>query len=230
MQELSVPQSPQNTAVRCWLIGVAALIALMVLVGGATRLTESGLSIVEWKPVTGIAAAADRCAMARGVRGLQANPAISRAQCRHDAGAVQDHLLVGMEPSPARALHRRRLSAAVPLFPLARRAGRGTETAAVADLRSRRAAGRGRLVDGRFRPDAANGSIAVSARGASDAGAGDFRRHRLDGAADERATGHGGAAAAETVQPAAAWIDVPADLFRRAGRGPARRARVQYMA
>jgi heme a synthase len=32
---------------------VAALIALMVLVGGATRLTESGLSIVEWKPVTG---------------------------------------------------------------------------------------------------------------------------------------------------------------------------------
>ena len=53
MQKLSVPQSPQSTAVRCWLIGVAALIALMVLVGGATRLTESGLSIVEWKPVTG---------------------------------------------------------------------------------------------------------------------------------------------------------------------------------
>ena len=32
---------------------MAVLIALMVLVGGATRLTESGLSIVEWKPVTG---------------------------------------------------------------------------------------------------------------------------------------------------------------------------------
>jgi cytochrome c oxidase assembly protein subunit 15 len=39
--------------VRIWLIAVAALIAAMVLVGGATRLTESGLSIVEWKPVTG---------------------------------------------------------------------------------------------------------------------------------------------------------------------------------
>src|ERR1700712_3469897 len=39
--------------VRWWLITVAAMIALMVLVGGATRLTESGLSIVEWKPVTG---------------------------------------------------------------------------------------------------------------------------------------------------------------------------------
>jgi cytochrome c oxidase assembly protein subunit 15 len=32
---------------------IAVLIAIMVLVGGATRLTESGLSIVEWKPVTG---------------------------------------------------------------------------------------------------------------------------------------------------------------------------------
>jgi cytochrome c oxidase assembly protein subunit 15 len=40
-------------AVRWWLIAVGALIALMVLVGGATRLTESGLSIVEWKPVSG---------------------------------------------------------------------------------------------------------------------------------------------------------------------------------
>ena len=44
---------PPNRAVRWWLILVAALIAIMVLVGGATRLTESGLSIVEWKPVTG---------------------------------------------------------------------------------------------------------------------------------------------------------------------------------
>jgi cytochrome c oxidase assembly protein subunit 15 len=53
MQELSATVTPQNAAVRWWLIGVAALIALMVLVGGATRLTESGLSIVEWKPVAG---------------------------------------------------------------------------------------------------------------------------------------------------------------------------------
>src|SRR5436305_7272402 len=45
--------SEPHRAVRWWLIAVAALIALMVLVGGATRLTESGLSIVEWKPVTG---------------------------------------------------------------------------------------------------------------------------------------------------------------------------------
>jgi cytochrome c oxidase assembly protein subunit 15 len=39
--------------VRIWLYAVAALIVAMIVVGGATRLTESGLSITEWKPVTG---------------------------------------------------------------------------------------------------------------------------------------------------------------------------------
>src|SRR3984885_411887 len=47
-------EPPQIRAVRWWLVSIAALIALMVLVGGATRLTESGLSIVEWKPVAGV--------------------------------------------------------------------------------------------------------------------------------------------------------------------------------
>jgi len=41
-------------AVRLWLLIVAAMIFLTLVVGGATRLTESGLSIVEWKPVTGV--------------------------------------------------------------------------------------------------------------------------------------------------------------------------------
>lgn len=40
-------------AVATWLLLVAGLVFLMVIVGGATRLTESGLSIVEWKPITG---------------------------------------------------------------------------------------------------------------------------------------------------------------------------------
>jgi cytochrome c oxidase assembly protein subunit 15 len=39
--------------VRIWLLAIAGLIFVMVLVGGATRVTESGLSIVEWQPVTG---------------------------------------------------------------------------------------------------------------------------------------------------------------------------------
>ncbi|HWZ37989.1 MAG TPA: COX15/CtaA family protein [Bradyrhizobium sp.] len=53
MTAIQARQVSSNRAIRVWLFTVAALIALMVLVGGATRLTESGLSITEWKPVTG---------------------------------------------------------------------------------------------------------------------------------------------------------------------------------
>jgi cytochrome c oxidase assembly protein subunit 15 len=53
MTAIPPPQASPQRAIRVWLVLVAALIGLMVLVGGATRLTESGLSIVEWKPVTG---------------------------------------------------------------------------------------------------------------------------------------------------------------------------------
>ena len=50
------PQSPtaRRPIIRAWLYAVAALMVLTLVVGGATRLTESGLSIVEWKPVTGV--------------------------------------------------------------------------------------------------------------------------------------------------------------------------------
>ena len=40
-------------AIANWLLVVAALVVLMVAVGGITRLTESGLSITQWKPITG---------------------------------------------------------------------------------------------------------------------------------------------------------------------------------
>jgi heme a synthase len=36
-----------------WLVAVACIILVIVAVGGITRLTESGLSITQWKPVTG---------------------------------------------------------------------------------------------------------------------------------------------------------------------------------
>lgn len=39
--------------VRLWLLAVALLVFAIIVVGGATRLTDSGLSITEWKPVTG---------------------------------------------------------------------------------------------------------------------------------------------------------------------------------
>ena len=46
-----IPARPK--ALANWLFFVACLVFLMVMIGGITRLTESGLSITEWKPVTG---------------------------------------------------------------------------------------------------------------------------------------------------------------------------------
>jgi cytochrome c oxidase assembly protein subunit 15 len=46
-------RSDRSAAVAAWLFAVAALVFAMVIVGGATRLTGSGLSITEWKPISG---------------------------------------------------------------------------------------------------------------------------------------------------------------------------------
>jgi cytochrome c oxidase assembly protein subunit 15 len=45
--------SRDRRAVAAWLLLCAALVFLIVLVGGVTRLTRSGLSIVEWQPLLG---------------------------------------------------------------------------------------------------------------------------------------------------------------------------------
>jgi cytochrome c oxidase assembly protein subunit 15 len=45
--------NPGPRAVGLWLLGIALVIALMVTVGGLTRLTGSGLSITEWDPLMG---------------------------------------------------------------------------------------------------------------------------------------------------------------------------------
>ena len=58
-------------AISNWLLTVAGLVFLMVVVGGITRLTESGLSITEWQPVRG------------------AIPPLSEAEWRHAFGLYQ---------------------------------------------------------------------------------------------------------------------------------------------
>ncbi|MDB5417277.1 MAG: cytochrome c oxidase assembly protein [Phenylobacterium sp.] len=47
-------RSDRSRAVAIWLFALAALVTAMVVVGGATRLTGSGLSITEWKPIKGV--------------------------------------------------------------------------------------------------------------------------------------------------------------------------------
>jgi cytochrome c oxidase assembly protein subunit 15 len=57
---LTTAESVPNAAgdrlrpVRVWLYVLAAMVLCIVVVGGITRLTDSGLSITEWKPITGI--------------------------------------------------------------------------------------------------------------------------------------------------------------------------------
>jgi cytochrome c oxidase assembly protein subunit 15 len=58
LQNVWSDSSARSASAQSWLRGwlwlTAALIFAMVMVGGATRLTESGLSITQWKPVTGV--------------------------------------------------------------------------------------------------------------------------------------------------------------------------------
>jgi cytochrome c oxidase assembly protein subunit 15 len=46
------PQVRYRRAIAWWLVVCAAMVFAMVMLGGATRLTESGLSMVQWKPLT----------------------------------------------------------------------------------------------------------------------------------------------------------------------------------
>ncbi|CAN5195761.1 hypothetical protein BH09GEM1_BH09GEM1_40000 [soil metagenome] len=43
-----------DRSVRRWLLVSAGAVLVAVVVGGITRLTESGLSITEWRPVSGV--------------------------------------------------------------------------------------------------------------------------------------------------------------------------------
>jgi len=47
-------ETTRPRAIAHWLFGVAFMVVLIVVIGGITRLTESGLSITQWQPITGI--------------------------------------------------------------------------------------------------------------------------------------------------------------------------------
>lgn len=53
MQNAGAVSPKAARRIALWLIVMCGLVAAMVIVGGATRLTDSGLSITEWRPVTG---------------------------------------------------------------------------------------------------------------------------------------------------------------------------------
>src|SRR5690554_3557949 len=53
-QSPAMTATASNNQLRLWLLACAALAFCMIVLGGVTRLTNSGLSIVEWKPVSSI--------------------------------------------------------------------------------------------------------------------------------------------------------------------------------
>lgn len=56
MQNTSAPHAfrrDDSRAIGLWLVAIAAMVVAMMLIGAITRLTESGLSIVEWAPLMG---------------------------------------------------------------------------------------------------------------------------------------------------------------------------------
>ena len=74
----SVAATPGGGAVRAWLYLVALMIVAMVVVGGATRLTESGLSITEWQPIHGV------------IPPLSIAARLARTRCQIAADALTD--------------------------------------------------------------------------------------------------------------------------------------------
>src|ERR1700761_24262 len=67
-------RSDRARLVAVWLFAVAALVFAMVVVGGATRLTGSGLSITQWKPISGVLPPMSDAAWQAEFRGYQQIP------------------------------------------------------------------------------------------------------------------------------------------------------------
>jgi cytochrome c oxidase assembly protein subunit 15 len=69
-----VRANPRSRVTGAWLAAVAVLVLAMVVVGGATRATGSGLSITEWKPVSGAIPPLNSAAWEQLFRLYQATP------------------------------------------------------------------------------------------------------------------------------------------------------------
>ncbi len=58
MADIAIPETRSvpdgQKAVAVWLLVVCGAVFAMVVLGGVTRLTNSGLSIVDWRPITGV--------------------------------------------------------------------------------------------------------------------------------------------------------------------------------
>ena len=72
-------QARYNRQIAYWLLICAAVIFGMILLGGVTRLTNSGLSMVDWKPLMGIIPTTVRSRLAGDVSQVPAVPRIPKS-------------------------------------------------------------------------------------------------------------------------------------------------------
>jgi len=79
-QRRAAPARPSSRAVAAWLFACCALVFAMVVVGGVTRLTHSGLSITEWAPIVGTLPPLSDAAWQAAFAKYQATPEFRQAQ------------------------------------------------------------------------------------------------------------------------------------------------------
>jgi len=80
----------QNAQVGAWLLVCCALVFAMVMLGGVTRLTGSGLSIVEWRPVTGILPPLSEAEWLREFAAYQLSPEFQKINHAMDVHAFKE--------------------------------------------------------------------------------------------------------------------------------------------
>ena len=85
--------------VATWLFSVAGMILVMVVLGGVTRLTGSGLSIMEWAPVSGILPPLNHADWEKLFHLYQQIPQYALLHAGLRPEGLPAHLLAGMGPS-----------------------------------------------------------------------------------------------------------------------------------
>ena len=174
------PQTGASRAIAYWLLVCCALVFAIVVVGGVTRLTHSGLSITEWQPIVGTLPPHVASRLGRRVRAVPGDTRIPAGEQGDGARRIQAHLLVGIRPSLAGPPDRRGVPGAVPVVPGATKNSAGAGLGARRHLRPRRTAGRARLVHGAKRARRRSARFAVPADRASGSRVPHLRRDALD--------------------------------------------------
>ena len=99
-------KSRSSKAVLAWIFLLVTMIYLMVIVGGLTRLTNSGLSMVDWKPLTGTIPPLNDAQWSEVFAKYQNFPEYQKVNEGMSLEEVQIHILLGVRPQDAGSFDR----------------------------------------------------------------------------------------------------------------------------